>query len=242
MLYILAYQKQPLQNHKPFRMLRLLFYSTYTGSLYLIVYEGQNGPLLYHRLPIVLWSSTNPKILHSCSFNYPKGRHKFHCDCVSVFQLLFQYKHTFWNINTDTSMNKKWGRVFVFVFQIISQLMVFMISIISMVFCGHTELALVSLATAVRRLVSEPYLCTDIQYKLAFEFLFFDHVFVSCRLKSLIFPLALVCQQLVIPSCLWCVLTRGFSFPLKQLNNELLYQVCFLGLFTPLLSSVIGVV
>lgn len=34
------------------------------------------GPNLYHRLPIVLWSSTNPKILHSCSFNYSQGHHK----------------------------------------------------------------------------------------------------------------------------------------------------------------------
>lgn len=41
-----------------------------------------------------------------------------------------------------------------FVFQVISQLMVFMLSIVRMVFCGHlgkTELAGVSLAAAVRR-------------------------------------------------------------------------------------------
>lgn len=74
------------------------------------------------------------------------------------------------------SMNKRKREniVFVFVIQVISQLMVFLISIISMVFCGHlgkTELAAVSLAAAVRKHTSifQPLLAVIAFYKPALK-------------------------------------------------------------------------
>lgn len=141
--------------------------------------------------------------------------------------------------------------------QIISQLMAFMISIVSMMFCGHlgkTELAGVSLAAAVRRNASEPNLCLCWHPRLFavishcnLAYIFFKSIWsFFCQLQvvnvtgiSIGIGLSSTCDTLM--SQVFSPDVVLFS-PSEQLSAELLYQVCFLALFKPLLSSVIAVV
>lgn len=115
--------------------------------------------------------------------------------------------------------------------QLISQLMVYMISTVSMVFCGHmgrTELAGVSLAAAVRRRTWGVRQLFSVAAFCKSSFGFWTHAFkwmylFICRwLTSVVFLLALVYQQLVIP---WYLRLGPMFF--KQLNKEIVVSSLF---------------